>query len=70
MLSRASRIFAHTSTRDLVFRGMTTARDCFKRSSFLHGDFEISEDETVQKAVEKLTAFDVGCLVTINSQGN
>mmetsp|Transcript_22463 Transcript_22463/g.24832 ORF Transcript_22463/g.24832 Transcript_22463/m.24832 type:complete len:181 (+) Transcript_22463:112-654(+) len=71
MLSVTATFARRTTPCRIAFRCLATktANDCFQRSSFLHGNFQISEEETVQKAVEKFTAFDVGCLVTIDSEG-
>eukprot|EP00545_Synedropsis_sp_CCMP1620_P013031 CAMPEP_0119003696 /NCGR_PEP_ID=MMETSP1176-20130426/717_1 /TAXON_ID=265551 /ORGANISM="Synedropsis recta cf, Strain CCMP1620" /LENGTH=166 /DNA_ID=CAMNT_0006955319 /DNA_START=193 /DNA_END=693 /DNA_ORIENTATION=- len=46
-----------------------TAMDAFEKSCYLDMDFTISDQETVQKAVEKLTAFGVGCLLTTDANG-
>jgi len=71
MLSLVSKVVTRTTASRVLSRGFATktAQDCFQRSSFLHGDFQIGEDDTVQKAVEKFTAFDVGCLVTMDDKG-
>ena len=46
-----------------------TAMDAFKRSCYQDYGFVISDHETVQKAVEKLSNNGMGCLLTIDVQG-
>jgi hypothetical protein len=46
-----------------------TAYDAYQKSCYLDGDFTISDQATVQSAVEKLTASDLGCLVTTDAEG-
>jgi hypothetical protein len=46
-----------------------TANDALKYSGYSEIDFTISEDSTVYDAVQKFAAFNIGCLVTIDSAG-
>ena len=43
--------------------------DAWKKSCYHKMDFTISEDATVYEAVEKFSAYDVGALVTVDSEG-
>jgi len=62
MLSRAfSRKFSSITTP-------VSAIDVFKKSCYHKIDFKINEDSSVQEAVNRFTAFNIGCLaVTDNS---
>jgi predicted transcriptional regulator len=62
MLSRAfSRKFSSITTP-------VSAIDVFKKSCYDKIDFKINEDSSVQEAVNRFTAFNIGCLaVTDNS---
>lgn len=46
-----------------------TALDAFHMSCFQEMDYTIADNATVQEAVNKLTAFDIGCLITTDTSG-
>ena len=45
------------------------AEKTFRKSCYFQMDFTISEDATVYEAVQKFAAFDIGALVTTDSNG-
>lgn len=73
-LGRALR--ATGSTSRFVARSMGTiassssATDAMKSSCYREIDFTVPEDEPAIVACQKMAAFDIGCLVTTDSQGN
>ena len=46
-----------------------TALDAFQKSCYQDNGFVISEQETVEKAVEKLSNYGMGCLLTTDVDG-
>ena len=46
---------------------LLTADDAFKKSGYIAIDYTINEDAFVYDAVQKFAAFNIGCLVTVNS---
>lgn len=46
-----------------------TALDAFKKSCYQDNGFLISDQETVEKAVEKLSNYGMGCLLTTDVNG-
>jgi predicted transcriptional regulator len=72
-ISRASpRVFANAS----AIRSMSTtveeevlASDAFKKSCYVAIDFTIAEDATVYDAVQRFSAYDIGALVTTDTDG-
>eukprot|EP00550_Attheya_septentrionalis_P001970 CAMPEP_0198287938 /NCGR_PEP_ID=MMETSP1449-20131203/6602_1 /TAXON_ID=420275 /ORGANISM="Attheya septentrionalis, Strain CCMP2084" /LENGTH=198 /DNA_ID=CAMNT_0043986009 /DNA_START=55 /DNA_END=651 /DNA_ORIENTATION=+ len=73
-ISRASpRVFANAS----AIRSMSTtveeevlASDAFKKSCYVAIDFTIAEDATVYDAVQRFSAYDIGALVTTDTDGS
>jgi len=59
------------SVRPVLNRSITTntAMDAYFKSCYLHLDCTISDQASLKRAVEKLTAFDVGCLITTDAEG-
>ena len=49
--------------------GDRTAEHAWNKSCYSGMDYTISEDATVFEMVEKLAAYDVGCLVTKDEKG-
>lgn len=49
---------------------MATADEAWKKSCFSGMDFTINDEETVYDAVQKLAGFNIGCLVTVDGDGN
>ena len=49
--------------------GDRTAEHAWNKSCYSGIDYTISEDATVFDVVEKLAAYDVGCLVTKDKEG-
>jgi len=59
------------ATRGMVtIQEALTAEDASKLSCYSNIDFSIDEDSTVLDAVQKFAAYKVGCLVTVDSDGN
>lgn len=58
------------------FRSMGTleesveASQAYKNSCYLQIDFTINEEDTVYEAVQRFSAYNVGCLVTVDTGGN
>jgi predicted transcriptional regulator len=46
-----------------------TAEDARKVSGYVQIDYTISEDVPVYEAVQRLAAFNIGCLVTLDANG-
>ena len=80
MLSRATplaRIAARSFARPAGFRSfsvakpedLSTAADAAALSGYNEIDFAINEDAPVLDAVQKFAAYNIGCLVTIDSKG-
>ena len=76
MLSRTSPQLAALARRATASRGLTTvaeavrtAEDALKYSGYSSIDFTIDEDMKVYDAVQKFAAFNIGCLVTTDKQG-
>ena len=46
-----------------------SAADAWKKSCYLEIDFTIHEDDLAIEAIHRLTAYDIGCLVTVDDQG-
>jgi hypothetical protein len=84
MFSRASPLI-RTASRSVAapslarsaasFRGMSTiaealtANDASKLSCYSEIDYAINEDAPVYEAIQKMSAYDIGCLVTTDSKG-
>ena len=78
MLSRftpLARTVARSATRP-AYRGFSTvgetavtAEDAAKLSGYSEIDYIISEDATVLDAVQKFAAYNIGCLVTTDTDG-
>lgn len=49
---------------------LPNANDLWKRSCYFEIDFTIHEDSMVDDVVNKFSAYDIGCLVTVDSEGN
>jgi CBS domain-containing protein len=49
---------------------VATADEAWKKSCFSGMDFTINDEETVYDAVQKLAGFNIGCLVTVDNDGN
>lgn len=64
VLKRVSRPVLHRTLTNM------TAMDAFQKSCYLDHGFVISDQETVQKAVEKLADYAVGCLLTTDKDGH
>ena len=47
----------------------STARDAWNRSCYVEMDFTIHEESMVDDVVKRFSAYDIGCLVTVNSEG-
>lgn len=61
----AKRTFAAESVeQDLM------ATDAWKNSCYMEIDYTISEDATVYEAVQRFSAFDIGCVVTVDAEGD
>ena len=45
------------------------ASEAYKKSCYLQIDFTIDEDSFVYEAVQKFSAYNVGCLVTVDGDG-
>jgi hypothetical protein len=46
-----------------------TANSAWEKSCYFEMDFSISEESTVYEAVQRFAAYDVGCLVTHDTEG-
>jgi len=46
------------------------ASDAWKKSCYAEIDYTINENLTVYDAVQRFSAFDIGCLVTVDNDGN
>jgi len=46
------------------------ASEAWEKSCYLAIDFTVDENATVYEAVQKLSAYNVGCLVTVDSKGD
>lgn len=46
-----------------------SASDAWKKSCYVQIEYTISEDATVYDAIQRFAAYDIGCLVTVNSDG-
>lgn len=72
---RASRSLARpaafaTSRQSFATMGeVVTADDSWKKSCYNGFDYTINDQSTVYEAVQKLAAFDIGCLVTVDDEG-
>ena len=75
-ITRAARTAAGSS-RTIIPRNFASAaigespsaRDAWKKSCYYEIDYTISEDATMYEAVQKFSAYDIGCLVTTNNDG-
>uniref|UniRef100_A0A7S2XTM4 CBS domain-containing protein n=1 Tax=Attheya septentrionalis TaxID=420275 RepID=A0A7S2XTM4_9STRA len=47
----------------------SSAKDAWKKSCFVKIDFTVPEESTAYDAVQKLAAFKVGCLITVDASG-
>ena len=67
--------FSALSPSMTQFRSMGTleesveASQAYKNSCYLQIDFTINEEDTVYEAVQRFSAYNVGCLVTTDSKG-
>ena len=46
-----------------------SAKDAWQKSCYVQIDYTISEDATVYDAIQRFAAYDIGCLVTVDSEG-
>ena len=46
-----------------------SAKDAWQKSCYVQIDYTISEDATVYDCIQRFAAYDIGCLVTVDSQG-
>jgi hypothetical protein len=72
MLSSATRrIAASTARRSFVtsVKEAATADDALRFSGYSAIDFTVPEDAPVYDAVQKFAAFNIGCLVTVDTAG-
>ena len=69
MMLSSRLLLRKVSARSLSTAVGKTAMDAYRASCYLDRNFSISEQETVQKAVETFTAYDAGALVTVNDKG-
>ena len=46
-----------------------SARDAWQKSCYVQIDYTIDEDLTVYDAIQRFAAYDIGCLVTVDSEG-
>lgn len=69
---RAGRSLGAPATRCLstTIEQVATADEAWKKSCFSGMDFTINDEETVYDAVQKLAGFNIGCLVTVDGDGN
>jgi len=64
-----------TATANIAKRSMVTigespsASDAWKKSCYFEIDYAINEDAMMYEAVQKFSAYDIGCLVTTNAAG-
>mmetsp|Transcript_9838 Transcript_9838/g.9506 ORF Transcript_9838/g.9506 Transcript_9838/m.9506 type:complete len:203 (-) Transcript_9838:181-789(-) len=50
--------------------GPVSANDLWKRSCYFEMDFTINEESMVDEVVNRFSAYDIGCLVTVDSSEN
>ena len=62
-VSSASRSFSTAIEESL------SARDAWQKSCYVEIDYSINEDLTVYDAIQRFAAYDIGCLVTVDSEG-
>ena len=62
-ISSASRSFSTAIEESL------SARDAWQKSCYVQIDYSINEDLTVYDAIQRFAAYDIGCLVTVDSEG-
>eukprot|EP00594_Rhizosolenia_setigera_P007574 CAMPEP_0178953644 /NCGR_PEP_ID=MMETSP0789-20121207/8537_1 /TAXON_ID=3005 /ORGANISM="Rhizosolenia setigera, Strain CCMP 1694" /LENGTH=208 /DNA_ID=CAMNT_0020634933 /DNA_START=90 /DNA_END=716 /DNA_ORIENTATION=+ len=53
-----------------VLKDNVEASEAWKQSCYMAIDFTISEDASVYEAVQRFSAFNIGCLVTTDADGN
>lgn len=46
-----------------------SAKDAWQKSCYVQIDYTISEDATVYDCIQRFAAYDIGCLVTVDSEG-
>lgn len=46
-----------------------SAKDAWQKSCYVQIDYTISEEATVYDAIQRFAAYDIGCLVTVDSEG-
>jgi len=46
-----------------------TAKNAWEKSCYFEMDYTISEEASVYEAVQKFSAYDIGCLVTVSESG-
>lgn len=68
MLATVFNRVSHSSLRRSMM-STATALDAFKKSCYQDNGFVISDQETVEKAVEKLSNYGMGCLLTTDVNG-
>lgn len=62
---------AATSFRSFVSVAESpSASDAWRKSCYMEIDFTISESDYVIEAIQRLAAYDIGCLVTLDDTGN
>ena len=63
-------LFPQTQTRKMgTVDESVVASEAYKNSCYMTIDFTIDEDLTVYEAVQRFSAYNVGCLVTIDANG-
>jgi len=60
-----ARTFSSPTVEDAV-----TADDAWKKSCYVEMDFTVNDESTVYDVVQRFAAFNVGCLVTVDNDGN
>lgn len=67
-----SRVGQHRmlATPSSTLEDQLQASDAFAKSCYMEIDFTISDDATVYEAVQKFAAFNIGAVVTTDTEGN
>lgn len=53
-----------------TLQDLATADDAWRKSCFSGLDFTVNDESSVYEAVQKLAGFNIGCLVTVDDEGN
>ena len=76
LASRVARPVASNAARCTQYRGFAqtvkeglTATDAWNKSCYSDIDYTINENLPVYEAVQKFAAYNVGCLVTVDGDG-